>query len=88
LQRLATFAPEVAVLDIGLPDLNGYELARRFRARSKSTILIALTGYGTPEDRRQSDEAGFDCHLTKPVAIAELTHVIDSARSRRALNSV
>jgi len=88
LQRLASFTPEVAVLDIGLPDINGYELARRFRAVSKSMILIALTGYGTPKDRRQAEEAGFDCHLTKPVALAELTQVIDSVRSQRALNPV
>jgi signal transduction histidine kinase len=83
LRRLATFAPDVALLDIGLPDLNGYELARRFRATSTSTNLIALTGYGTAEDRRQSAEAGFDHHLTKPVAMAELERVISSLRKKR-----
>lgn len=86
LQRLAIFTPDVAVLDIGLPDMNGYELARQLRARSSSMVLIALTGYGTSEDRRQSEEAGFDCHLTKPVAIAELEQVIVSKRSKRILN--
>lgn len=88
LHQLTAFTPEIAVLDIGLPDINGYELARRFRGRSKSIILIALTGYGTTKDRKQSEEAGFDRHLTKPVAIAELTQVIDSARRQRSLNPV
>jgi signal transduction histidine kinase/ActR/RegA family two-component response regulator len=86
LRRLAAFTPDVAVLDIGLPDMNGYELARHLRTRSSSMVLIALTGYGTSEDRRQSEEAGFDCHLTKPVAIAELEEVIESKRRNRISN--
>lgn len=80
LEHLASFAPEVALLDIGLPDMNGYELAGRFRAQSAPAKLVAVTGYGTAEDRRQSEEAGFDRHLTKPVAIAELEQVIASLR--------
>ena len=82
LRRLATFVPDVALLDIGLPDLDGYELARRFRAISSSTSLIALTGYGTAEDRRQSAEAGFDHHLTKPVAMVDLEQVIANLRDK------
>jgi signal transduction histidine kinase len=73
-----TFRPRLALLDIGLPDMTGYELARRFRAISPQVKLIALTGYGTAEDRRQAEEAGFDFHLTKPVTIAELEQVIAS----------
>ena len=83
LRRLAIFAPDMAFLDIGLPDLNGYELARKFRAISDSTHLIALTGYGTAEDRRQSAEAGFDHHLTKPVAMAELERVIADLHAKK-----
>jgi signal transduction histidine kinase/CheY-like chemotaxis protein len=78
LQHQEVFKPEVALLDIGLPDMTGYELARRFRALSPQVKLIALTGYGTEDDRRQSEKAGFDFHLTKPVAIAELEEVIAS----------
>lgn len=81
LQRMHTFAPDVALLDIGLPDLNGYELARQVRAISDSIQLIALTGYGTDDDRRQSAQAGFDYHLTKPVDLTQLEEVI-AARSR------
>jgi PAS domain S-box-containing protein len=64
-----SFRPEVVLLDIGLPGINGYGVARRLRQREdfKQTRLIALTGYGQEEDRRQSREAGFDHHLVKPV---------------------
>src|SRR5262249_20451468 len=63
------FLPEVVVLDIGLPEINGYDVARRLRQQAgfARTILIALTGYGQEDDRRRSDEAGFDHHVTKPV---------------------
>ncbi len=61
--------PEVVLLDIGLPDLDGYEVARRLRneAGTKEALLVALTGYGQEDDRRRSREAGFDHHLVKPV---------------------
>jgi len=58
---------DAILLDIGLPSLNGYEVARRIRARSAKPVLIAMTGYGQPEDLEKSKEAGFDYHLTKPV---------------------
>ena len=63
------FAPETAVLDIGLPGLNGYELGRKLRSRrnGEELLLIAVTGYGQLEDRERSQEAGFDCHLVKPL---------------------
>lgn len=62
------FRPEVILLDIGMPNLNGYDAARLIRqqAWSEGTFLIALTGWGQEEDRRRSQEAGFDTHLTKP----------------------
>jgi PAS domain S-box-containing protein len=64
-----TFRPHVTLLDIGMPRLNGYEACRRIRSQkaSATTILVALTGWGQEEDRRRSQEAGFDHHLVKPV---------------------
>jgi signal transduction histidine kinase/ActR/RegA family two-component response regulator len=60
--------PDVALVDVGLPGFDGYELARRVRATGDSSIyLVALTGYGQPDDRRQAMESGFDAHLVKPV---------------------
>jgi PAS domain S-box-containing protein len=69
LAMLADFSPEIAFLDIGLPGMNGYELARRIRGESRhaGVRLVAVTGWGQREDRRLSREAGFDHHLTKPV---------------------
>ncbi|MFO0799393.1 MAG: response regulator [Gemmataceae bacterium] len=63
------FRPDVAVLDIGMPRLDGHGVARRIRAAAwgKQVALIALTGWGQAEDRRRTAEAGFDLHLTKPV---------------------
>lgn len=69
LERMGTFRPQVVLLDIGLPELNGYEVARQIR-RLPGTAelrLIALTGYGQAEDRARALEAGFDDHLVKPV---------------------
>jgi CheY-like chemotaxis protein len=68
------FAPEVAVVDIGLPGMDGYELARRFAQRIP--LLIALTGYGQSEDRQRSQEAGFHHHFVKPANPREITAVI------------
>jgi CheY-like chemotaxis protein len=64
-----TLEPQVVLLDIGLPKLNGYEAARRIRAQQgrKNVLLVALTGWGQEEDRRRSRESGFDAHLVKPV---------------------
>lgn len=65
----ANFKPEVALLDIGLPGMDGYELARRLRSLPgmEKALLVAISGYGTEDDRRASEEAGLDCHLVKPV---------------------
>ena len=70
------FEPELAVLDIGLPIMDGYELARRLRERPGKLGLIALTGYGQSSDKARATEAGFDAHLVKPVAIAALQALI------------
>ena len=72
------FAPDLALLDIGLPVMDGYELAGRLRKkRTASERLIALTGYGQEEDRRLTAAAGFDVHLVKPIDLDELQRVIE-----------
>ena len=70
--------PEVILIDLGLPGLDGYEVARAVRARpgGKETLLIAITGYGQAEDRRRSTDAGFDAHLVKPVSHRLLSSLI------------
>jgi CheY-like chemotaxis protein len=72
------FRPDVVLLDIGLPKLNGYEACRRIREQSwgKNVVLIALTGWGQEEDRRRSREAGFDDHIVKPVDPEELMKLL------------
>jgi signal transduction histidine kinase/ActR/RegA family two-component response regulator len=69
LAAASEFRPDVVLLDIGLPKLNGYEVARRIRSqpRGQGVVLIAITGWGQEEDKRQSQEAGFDQHIVKPV---------------------
>jgi len=69
LAAAASFRPDVILLDIGLPELNGYDVARKIREQpwGRHIMLVALTGWGQEEDRRRSHEAGFDHHLTKPV---------------------
>jgi PAS domain S-box-containing protein len=75
-----SLVPDVVILDIGLPGLNGYEACRRIREHppGKRLILIALTGWGQEADRRKAVEAGFDHHLTKPVDPGTVTRLIDS----------
>ena len=70
--------PDVALVDVGLPNLDGYEVARRIRAQSGfgSMMLIALTGYGLAEDRERALKAGFDLHLVKPVNPTSLLDVL------------
>jgi len=72
LELVKRLAPEVAVLDIGLPVMDGYELGARIRDQAPSCRLIALTGYGQSEDRTRSAAAGFHAHLVKPVDISGL----------------
>jgi PAS domain S-box-containing protein len=80
LEAAREFRPDVGLLDIGLPGMDGYELARRFRAEPDlaATRLVALTGWGTDEDRRRAREAGFDGHLVKPVAPDDIRAVLDA----------
>ncbi|MFC0251288.1 hybrid sensor histidine kinase/response regulator [Massilia consociata] len=84
LELAAQFAPQVALLDIGLPDLNGYELARRLRALEGggSMRLIAATGWGQEKDRQRAFDAGFDHHLTKPIDFDRLRSVLAAPHHR------
>ena len=82
------FQPDVALLDIGMPKLNGYETARRMRQKTwgREMLLVALTGWGQEADRRRSSDAGFNSHLVKPVDVAEIERLLARATRRaRAL---
>jgi PAS domain S-box-containing protein len=76
--------PDIALLDIGLPGMNGYDVAVAIRAEpwGKAATLVALTGWGQSEDRRRSRAAGFDVHLVKPVATEQLVEVLERSRER------
>jgi CheY-like chemotaxis protein len=78
LRVLADFWPEIVLLDIALPELDGYEVARRIRALpgGAAVRLIALTGWGQPEDKQRALDAGFDAHLTKPLDMAALAQAL------------
>jgi two-component system CheB/CheR fusion protein len=78
IEQVTSWHPEVVLLDIGLPGLDGYEVARRVRALEggDTVTLVALTGWGQPNDRIRSADAGFDHHLVKPVAFATLTEIL------------
>ena len=76
------FQPEICIVDIGLPDLNGFEVARRIKASDhQPELLVALTGYGQIEDRRKAIDAGFDLHLVKPIQPEELVATISASNN-------
>jgi DNA-binding response OmpR family regulator len=80
IELASTFLPEVILLDIGLPNLNGYEVAKLIRKESwgKEITLIAVTGWGHPEDQANAIEAGFDLHLTKPIDFEQLDYHLNN----------
>jgi two-component system CheB/CheR fusion protein len=82
LQRAEEWQPEAVFLDIGLPGMDGYEVAERLRElpEAKDAVLIAITGYGQDDDRLRSRRAGIDHHLVKPVAPDTLRSLIDSLK--------
>jgi CheY-like chemotaxis protein len=81
LELAESFRPHAVLLDIGLPDVSGYELAQQIRRASwgRDILLVALTGWGQEEDRRRAFRAGFDHHLTKPVAPETLESLLESS---------
>ena len=82
------FRPEVIFLDIGLPGMNGYDVARTLRSEGfRHESIIAVTGYGQPEDRQRSHDAGFDEHLVKPVQQEALVAVLRRAAATQEVST-
>jgi CheY-like chemotaxis protein len=79
------FRPDVVLLDIGLPGMNGFEVANRLRnqPQSRDALLIALTGYGEAESRSRSEQAGFDFHMVKPADVNLLLSMLADPRKMR-----
>jgi CheY-like chemotaxis protein len=86
IEKARAFRPDVVLCDIGLPRMDGYEVARALRADPElaSVFLVAVTGYASPEDARKAAGAGFDRHLGKPVPIEVVEEVLATAPSRAA----
>jgi signal transduction histidine kinase/ActR/RegA family two-component response regulator len=86
IEAAVALKPHVVILDIGLPDINGYQVAEQLRKDPSlsHTALVALTGWGTPEDQRRALAAGFDVHLTKPVAAGDLREAMGRATGLRS----
>jgi two-component system, sensor histidine kinase len=83
LDSFQTFRPEVVLLDIGLPDMNGYQVAQRIRSSAGAVRIVALTGYGQTEDLQRARDAGFDAHLVKPVDFGLLAKTIGRSEPER-----
>ena len=84
LEVFPAFGPRVVLLDIGMPDMNGYEVARTIRSRwpDQPAVLVALTGWGQEDDRRRAREAGFNHHLVKPADIDKLQELLRSVEAQ------
>jgi CheY-like chemotaxis protein len=81
LSAVAEFAPDAALLDLGLPGMNGYELAQQLRARLGAAVrFVAISGYGQSDDRQRSHDAGFSQHLVKPINVASLQAALRSPK--------
>jgi CheY-like chemotaxis protein len=85
LDLLPAFAPDVCLLDIGLPEMSGFELARALRSRptTKGAVLIAITGYAQEQDRQQARRAGFDDLFAKPVDLGALSTLLAQVAQHR-----
>jgi CheY-like chemotaxis protein len=83
LLAVESYRPAVVLLDLGMPEMDGYEVAKRIRERPEfdDVMLIALTGWGQDDDRRRAHEAGFDHHLVKPADISSLQELLQSRQS-------
>jgi CheY-like chemotaxis protein len=88
LDEAAAFDPDIVILDIGLPDISGYDVARVLRARAgrRSLYLAAVTGWGQPEDRVQAFAAGFDQHVLKPTNAAKILQILKLAVESQTLS--
>jgi CheY-like chemotaxis protein len=88
LERARRERPDVLLLDIGLPDMDGYELARCLRGQPESAgaTLVALTGYGQSQDRKEAEQAGFDHYLVKPADMDQVNDVLAEAAQARNLD--
>ena len=82
--------PDVVILDIGMPDMTGYEVARRIRLEpwGQNVLLVAMTGWGQAEDKERARVAGFDRHLTKPIDSGELSLLIVASMADRAMKNL
>lgn len=89
LEAARVFMPDVVLLDVGLPRMDGYEVARHLRGKRETAnvLLVALTGYGREEDRRRCHEAGFDVHLIKPIGLEALESLLARPNARRQTGS-
>jgi CheY-like chemotaxis protein len=78
LEVVQEYQPDIVFLDIGMPGIDGYEACRRMRQRpsQKAIVIVAVTGWGQPQDKQRALEAGFDAHLTKPVALEALARIL------------
>jgi two-component system CheB/CheR fusion protein len=87
LETAGAFHPEVVFLDIGLPEVDGYEVARRLRRQPglEKSLLVAVTGYGQEEDRRRAAAAAFDAHLVKPADPTDLFSLLTGSANKRFL---
>jgi CheY-like chemotaxis protein len=81
-EQAASFQPDIVLMDIGMPRLDGYEAARRIRNQdwSRDTLLVAVTGWGPSDDSEEATAAGFDHHFTKPLDPAELRRLVSGTR--------
>jgi CheY-like chemotaxis protein len=90
LEAMRSFAPAVVLLDLGMPGMNGLEVARRMREdpACREATLVALTGWGQREDRRRTHEAGFDYHLVKPADVSTLQSILSLREAEEARSVV
>jgi CheY-like chemotaxis protein len=85
IERARSYAPQIMFLDIGLPDMDGYELVRHLRSTpgTADAIFVAVTGYGQPEDKARALESGFDHHVVKPVKLPAILALLDAYAGAR-----
>jgi CheY-like chemotaxis protein len=84
LQQIGLFRPEIVLLDIGMPDMDGYGVAHRLRDMHWNGLIVALTGFGQETDLLKTRGAGFDRHLVKPVAVADVLDIVWSHKPLQA----